>query len=227
MPSTKAQTQPRTSPRSPPQKNSRSSGNVSRHSNHPSASRREPPPPTSSASAKANEMNSAGDVQEGQSDEELCFICAEPVKYFSVSECDHRTCHICALRLRILYKRMDCTFCKASSFHTYSIVIGLIFAQEPQPVLIYTSSSDASFSSFSPETMPYRDQKLSIFFETQEMMEETMILLRFNCPDPNCSYISTGWDVLNVHVRGIHGKTLWSAFRWPGTVCEWLIGLFQ
>jgi hypothetical protein len=42
----------------------------------------------------------------------ICFICAEPVKYYSVSECKHRTCHVCALRLRALYKKTDCTFCK-------------------------------------------------------------------------------------------------------------------
>ena len=42
----------------------------------------------------------------------ICWICAEPVKYYSVSACNHRTCHICALRLRALYKKLDCTFCK-------------------------------------------------------------------------------------------------------------------
>lgn len=46
------------------------------------------------------------------SDEDVCWICAEPVKYYSVSECNHRTCHICALRLRALYRKTDCTFCK-------------------------------------------------------------------------------------------------------------------
>jgi hypothetical protein len=28
----------------------------------------------------------------------VCHICAEPVKYYSVPKCDHRTCHVCALR---------------------------------------------------------------------------------------------------------------------------------
>ena len=49
-----------------------------------------------------------------------CWICAEPVKYYSVSECNHRTCHICALRLRALYKKFECTFCKVSSAPTYN-----------------------------------------------------------------------------------------------------------
>ena len=49
---------------------------------------------------------------EDDGDDDVCWICAEPVKYWSVSECNHRTCHVCGLRLRALYKRTDCTFCK-------------------------------------------------------------------------------------------------------------------
>lgn len=48
----------------------------------------------------------------GADDGTVCWICAEPVKYWSVSECNHRTCHVCALRLRALYKKLECTFCK-------------------------------------------------------------------------------------------------------------------
>lgn len=47
-------------------------------------------------------------------DLDICWICAEPVKYYSLSECNHRTCHVCAIRLRALYKKTDCTFCKVS-----------------------------------------------------------------------------------------------------------------
>lgn len=51
-----------------------------------------------------------------EDDSNLCWICAEPVKYWSVSECNHRTCHVCALRLRALYKKPECTFCKVSVY---------------------------------------------------------------------------------------------------------------
>ena len=54
------------------------------------------------------------DNVEADADDAVCWICAEPVKYYALSECGHRTCHVCALRLRALYKKMDCTFCKAS-----------------------------------------------------------------------------------------------------------------
>ena len=54
--------------------------------------------------------NTGATSQDG--DTGICSICEEPVKYYSVSECNHRTCHICAVQLRALYKRQDCTFCK-------------------------------------------------------------------------------------------------------------------
>ena len=63
--------------------------------------------------AQAVEAASGEDPKDAEIDDSLiCWICAEPVKYYSVSECNHRTCHVCALRLRALYKKLDCTFCK-------------------------------------------------------------------------------------------------------------------
>ncbi|KAI6138107.1 hypothetical protein BKA82DRAFT_4250547 [Pisolithus tinctorius] len=125
------------------------------------------------------------------SDAAVCFICAEPVKYYSVSACNHRTCHVCALRLRALYKRLDCTFCK-----------------EQQVTVIFTSSPNALFSSYTPNDIPHKDSKLSIHFETVDMMEETLVLLRYNCPDRDCDYTGTGWGDLKIHVRATHDKML-------------------
>ncbi|KAJ7268157.1 hypothetical protein B0H12DRAFT_1097299 [Mycena haematopus] len=121
----------------------------------------------------------------------ICWICAEPVKYYACSDCNHRTCHVCALRLRALYKKNDCTFCK-----------------NPQPTMVFTPSPDALFESFETENMPYKDAKLAIYFETQEMMEETLLLLRFNCPDTECDYIGNSWSDLKLHVRATHGRLM-------------------
>ncbi|KAG7100058.1 hypothetical protein E1B28_001843 [Marasmius oreades] len=128
---------------------------------------------------------------EKEEEEAVCWICAEPVKYYSVSACNHRTCHVCALRLRALYKKKDCTFCK-----------------EPQPTVIFTVSEDQPFSEYNTDEMVYKDERLSIVFETEEMMEETLILLRFNCPDTECDYIAKGWSDLKLHVRAHHNKLM-------------------
>lgn len=162
--------------------------------------------PIASDTNKEEERASLDQPTSGDAD--LCFICAEPVKYFSVTECNHRTCHVCALRLRALWKRLDCTFCKVSAMLPFLSYASRV--QKSQPCVIFTTSPEVSFSNFTPESIPYKDQKLSIYFETQEMQLETLILLRFNCPDPDCEYIGSGWDDLKLHVRGSHGKLLWS-----------------
>ncbi len=55
----------------------------------------------------------------GEEDEaELCFICASPVVHSSVGPCNHRTCHICALRLRALYKTRACAHCRVGNIPT-------------------------------------------------------------------------------------------------------------
>lgn len=46
---------------------------------------------------------------------EICFICASPVVHQSLAPCSHRTCHICSLRLRALYKTRACAHCRVSS----------------------------------------------------------------------------------------------------------------
>lgn len=58
----------------------------------------------------------AGGKERGdeEDNEEVCFICASPVVHNSVAPCNHRTCHICALRLRALYKTRACAHCRVS-----------------------------------------------------------------------------------------------------------------
>lgn len=62
-------------------------------------------------------------------DEDLCWICAEPVKYYAISECNHRTCHVCAIRLRALYKKTECTFCKVC----VSLILSINLRQQNSP----------------------------------------------------------------------------------------------
>ena len=80
--------------------------------------------PTNEVNGSQKDVSSTpvetGKVTKEESEEEakVCLICAEPVKYYSVSECNHRTCHVCALRLRVLYKKLDCTLCKVGRFES-------------------------------------------------------------------------------------------------------------
>ena len=59
-------------------------------------------------------------AQDGADDEtEVCFICASAVVHQALTPCNHRTCHICALRLRALYKTRACAHCRVGCSHEF------------------------------------------------------------------------------------------------------------
>ncbi|KAF9111441.1 hypothetical protein BGX27_004921 [Mortierella sp. AM989] len=140
--------------------------------------------PTSSASVEV------ATALEGEEDAEQhsCFICTENIVIFAVSDCNHRTCHLCSLRLRALYKTKNCAYCKAD-----------------QGIMIFTRNAEKQFQDYDLKSMAFFDRKLNIYFEDQEMYEDTMVLLRFNCPDPTCEVACPdGWNQLKSHVKKIH-----------------------
>lgn len=106
-------------------------GGGQRRKNEPKAT----PIPAASATEPAEDTNiPEADAQSSVDPESVCWICAEPVRFYSVSECNHRTCHVCALRLRALYKRMDCTFCKVRTLSMYKYLnLHLLVCSMPNP----------------------------------------------------------------------------------------------
>jgi len=50
--------------------------------------------------------------KEGEVEAEVCWICASPIVHESIAPCNHRTCHICCLRMRALYKDKNCAHCR-------------------------------------------------------------------------------------------------------------------
>ncbi|KAG7570946.1 hypothetical protein FFLO_01144 [Filobasidium floriforme] len=150
------------------------------------------------------EEENAEENDEEEEDEESCFICAEKIKYYSGGVCGHKTCHVCAIRLRVFYKKNDCTFCKTVN-----------------PTLLFSSSPDTPFptqatppgADFEPgqldvKQFEWHDEKLGVVFESQSMMEDVLLLLRFNCPSPSCAYQAASWDNLEKHTLSVHGAVL-------------------
>ncbi|KAG2173504.1 hypothetical protein INT44_007095 [Umbelopsis vinacea] len=132
-------------------------------------------------------------VPEEEEDEgELCFICTEPVATFAVSECNHRTCHICSLRLRALYKTRNCAYCKTE-----------------QKKVVFTKDPVKLFQDYTKADTPLIDKHLNIRFEDQQIFQDSMILLQFNCPEPSCEVACAGgWPELKRHVKKEHDLLL-------------------
>ncbi|KAJ2553688.1 hypothetical protein EV175_002848, partial [Coemansia sp. RSA 1933] len=124
-------------------------------------------------------------------DENVCFICADTVKFHAIGECNHITCFRCNLRLRALFKSRACPYCKAD-----------------MTTVIHTSSSDKTFATLLERPLPYTDTNLNIKFDSKEAYDTAMHTLQFNCPDSKCGHVdSDGLKGLKNHVRNEHSKT--------------------
>lgn len=149
-------------------------------------------------------MDTATEI-EAEDDIGQCFICAEPITFWSAGICQHRTCHVCAVRLRTFYKMRDCTFCKTR-------LPSLLFCRSPTipfPPEHHVTPSPSEVIAVAhaaedklpkgerwdrgltlPGTLdlskfPYTDEKLGVVFEDEDMVRsyqyrtiETLTLAR-------------------------------------------------
>jgi hypothetical protein len=58
-----------------------------------------------------------------------CFICTNDITIYAFGPCNHKICHICAVRMRALYKNNNCAYCKvrSASFAAFESKIKPIF----------------------------------------------------------------------------------------------------
>lgn len=162
-----------------------------------------PPPPglggggsfggslTKDAESKDDDENKGQNGTGDDTEAEVCFICASPVVHNSVAPCNHRTCHICALRLRALYKTRACAHCRTEA-----------------KFVVFTDDATKRYEDFIEADFQETDQVLGIKYEHKDIHSDTLLLLRYNCPDESCDIACRGWPDLHRHVRSIHHKVL-------------------
>jgi len=175
---------------------------------NPSAPPIPPPPGLGGGGSFGGRLTKAADKGEGEEggeqqdggrptgrdedvEAEVCFICASPVVHNSVAPCNHRTCHICALRLRALYKTRACAHCRTEA-----------------KFVIFTDDATKRYEDFVDTDFQETDNSLGIKYEQKEIYNDTVLLLRYNCPDHSCDIACWGWPDLHKHVKGVHHKVL-------------------
>lgn len=147
--------------------------------------------PTKDAETKEGDETKEQSGTEDDVEAEVCFICASPVVHNSVAPCNHRTCHICALRLRALYKTRACAHCRTEA-----------------KFVIFTDDATKRYEDYVEADFQEIDEVLGIKYEQKEIHSDTILLLRYNCPDESCDIACRGWPDLHRHVRSIHQKVL-------------------
>nr|POE63315.1 e3 ubiquitin-protein ligase hel2 [Quercus suber] len=135
-----------------------------------------------------NEGVTAG---EDEVEAEVCFICASNISHQSVAPCNHRTCHICALRLRALYKTKACAHCRTEAIN-----------------VIFTDEGEKRYEDYTASDFFETDKNLGVSYEKKEILEDTVLLLRYNCPEESCDVACRGWGDLKGHVRSVHQKVM-------------------
>lgn len=124
-------------------------------------------------------------------DDEVCFICANPIQHHSVAPCNHTTCHICSLRLRALYKNKHCAHCRTSA-----------------PFVIFTDDPSKPFEAYTDADISSADENIGIRYTDENIVGDTVLLLRYNCPDLSCDFAGLGWPDLHRHVRSVHNNKM-------------------
>ncbi|KAH6675242.1 zinc finger protein [Plectosphaerella plurivora] len=123
--------------------------------------------------------------------DEVCFICADPIKFHSVAPCNHKTCHICGLRMRALYKTKDCPHCRTAA-----------------PFVVFTEDPLKRFEDYTEVDITSLDHNIGIKYASEDIVGDTVVLLRYNCPVDDCVFAGLGWPDLHRHVRSVHQRKM-------------------
>jgi hypothetical protein len=86
-----------------------------------------------------------------------------------------------------------------------SLKLRFCIEQAPSDALIISKNGEKEFLSYTSDEIPFKDDRLNIYFEDATGQEDTLLLLRFNCPDHSCDYVASNWTDLRAHTRSEHG----------------------
>ncbi|KAK5195861.1 hypothetical protein LTR92_004802 [Exophiala xenobiotica] len=76
------------------------------------------------------------------------------------------------------------------------------------PFVIFTDDAEKRYEDFSDSDFVKIDENLGIKYERDIILEDTILLLRYNCPDRDCDVACLGWPDLHRHVKSKHGKMM-------------------
>ncbi|KAF4584036.1 hypothetical protein GQ602_005409 [Ophiocordyceps camponoti-floridani] len=86
---------------------------------------------------------------------------------------------------------MDCAICRT-----------------PAPFVIFTDDVEKRFEDYSDADITTTDANVGIKYSNEDIVGDTVLLLRYNCPDASCDFAGLGWPDLHRHVKAAHGKRM-------------------
>ncbi|KAK8075939.1 hypothetical protein PG994_003211 [Apiospora phragmitis] len=95
--------------------------------------------------------------------------------------------------MRALYKNKECAHCRTASQY-----------------VIFTDNATKRYEDYSTDAPDITsvDDNIGIRYAKEDIVGDTVLLLRYNCPDVDCDFAGLGWPDLHRHVRSAHNKKM-------------------
>lgn len=80
--------------------------------------------------------------------------------------------------------------------------------QTPSPFVIFTDNPEKRFDEYPRAEISSADENIGVRYTNEDIVGDTVLLLRYNCPDPSCDFAGLGWPDLHRHVKSTHHKRM-------------------
>lgn len=74
--------------------------------------------------------------------------------------------------------------------------------------VIFTADATKRFEDFSDADFVNTEPKIGIKYAVKEAADDTVLLLQYRCPYPDCDVASAGWPGLHLHVKDVHQRKM-------------------
>lgn len=81
-------------------------------------------------------------------------------------------------------------------------------SQTPAPYVIFAPDAAKRFEQYTDLDISTTDANIGIKYAKEDIVGDTVLLLRYNCPEPTCDFAGLGWPDLHRHVRSAHKKRM-------------------
>lgn len=80
--------------------------------------------------------------------------------------------------------------------------------QTAAPFVIFTDNPEKRFEEYTDKDTTTTDTNIGIKYTNEDIVGDTVLLLRYNCPDASCDFAGLGWPDLHRHVKSVHRKRM-------------------
>lgn len=75
-------------------------------------------------------------------------------------------------------------------------------------MVIFTDDAAKRYQDYADRDVTSTDDNIGIRYTNEDIVGDTVLLLRYNCPDISCDFAGLGWPDLHRHVRSTHNKKM-------------------